>query len=472
MSLGAVGFILWYYRKLAAATSASCRWRSPSSSPARSGNLIDRLARGYVIDFVAVALVEAARTSTGPPSTWPTRSSWSAWPAHPATGPRRRGGGAAGNEKGAPGVSAVDACSPSSSTSSSRRPGRSPRWCARARCWRSGAPSPSAAAAARRGTARCSWGEALWDDRAWWARSLVAVPGRLASRGLLDETIRLPLHTYGVLLALGLRGRHLAGAAGGRAAGAGSRSRSATSPSGSWSRRWWAPGLLHPRQLERLLRRRRLRGHARSGASRASSPLWEGGLVFYGGFIAAALAAWPSTCAGRRCPSCPRPTPSSRRWPSASSWGGSAASRPAAAGASVADSDLPWLARFPPRVARLPVVGERAEPVPLPRPRPAAHPAAPPDAALRVAGRAGALPFLARLAVRPRKRFHGQVMAAWLMLYAVLRADGETFRGDVERGLVPGPRGRDSGRPSPSSRRASPSGWWGAGAHGPEAATA
>ena len=40
--------------------------------------------------------------------------------------------------------------------------------------------------------------------------------------------------------------------------------------------------------------------------------------------------------------------------------------------------------------------------------------------------------------VRPRKRFHGQVLASWLMLYAVLRSVVESYRGDVERGVVLG----------------------------------
>jgi phosphatidylglycerol:prolipoprotein diacylglycerol transferase len=40
--------------------------------------------------------------------------------------------------------------------------------------------------------------------------------------------------------------------------------------------------------------------------------------------------------------------------------------------------------------------------------------------------------------VRPRKRFHGQVLAAWLVLYAILRTAVELFRGDVERGVVGG----------------------------------
>jgi phosphatidylglycerol:prolipoprotein diacylglycerol transferase len=37
--------------------------------------------------------------------------------------------------------------------------------------------------------------------------------------------------------------------------------------------------------------------------------------------------------------------------------------------------------------------------------------------------------------VRPRKRFHGQVLATWLLVYAVLRTSVELFRGDVERGV-------------------------------------
>jgi phosphatidylglycerol:prolipoprotein diacylglycerol transferase len=39
------------------------------------------------------------------------------------------------------------------------------------------------------------------------------------------------------------------------------------------------------------------------------------------------------------------------------------------------------------------------------------------------------------LVVRPRKRFHGQVLAVWLLVYAVLRTLVELFRGDVERGV-------------------------------------
>lgn len=42
------------------------------------------------------------------------------------------------------------------------------------------------------------------------------------------------------------------------------------------------------------------------------------------------------------------------------------------------------------------------------------------------------------LLVRPRKRFHGQVFATWLVLYALLRGTVELFRGDLERTLTLG----------------------------------
>jgi phosphatidylglycerol:prolipoprotein diacylglycerol transferase len=44
--------------------------------------------------------------------------------------------------------------------------------------------------------------------------------------------------------------------------------------------------------------------------------------------------------------------------------------------------------------------------------------------------------FVALLVLRKNKRFHGQVLASWLMLYALLRLSIETFRGDWGRGMV------------------------------------
>jgi phosphatidylglycerol:prolipoprotein diacylglycerol transferase len=47
-----------------------------------------------------------------------------------------------------------------------------------------------------------------------------------------------------------------------------------------------------------------------------------------------------------------------------------------------------------------------------------------------------ALIFLFLTYWRSRKRFHGELLALYLMLYAPLRALVETFRGDEERGRV------------------------------------
>lgn len=44
--------------------------------------------------------------------------------------------------------------------------------------------------------------------------------------------------------------------------------------------------------------------------------------------------------------------------------------------------------------------------------------------------------FLLLLLVRSRKKFDGQIFASYLMAYAVLRSTIEYFRGDVERGFV------------------------------------
>lgn len=46
--------------------------------------------------------------------------------------------------------------------------------------------------------------------------------------------------------------------------------------------------------------------------------------------------------------------------------------------------------------------------------------------------------FGAFLLIRRYRRFHGEIMALWLMSYAVLRTTVELFRGDVERGTLHG----------------------------------
>ena len=46
--------------------------------------------------------------------------------------------------------------------------------------------------------------------------------------------------------------------------------------------------------------------------------------------------------------------------------------------------------------------------------------------------------FLFLLVMRRYRRFHGQILGMWLMLYAVLRTTVELFRGDIERGTLNG----------------------------------
>jgi phosphatidylglycerol---prolipoprotein diacylglyceryl transferase len=253
--------------------------------------------------------------------------------------------------------------------------------------------------------------------------------------GLLDGPIRLPLHTYGLLVAAGfLVGIWLAQREAVRrgqspdriadlcfwilvAALVGSRVYFILVNWGDY----FGPGALVASPLGRIPR---------------LFAIWEGGLVFYGGFIGAVLTAWwylrrhrmpflahadtliPSVavghflgrlgCFGAGC-----------------CWGG------------VAHAHLPWAARFPPESLAYQTFADR--------PDPAAFLAADrlttlplhPTQLYEAFGELGLFLVLVLL-VRPRKRFHGQVLAAWLLMYACLRMVVEVFRGDVERGVVMG----------------------------------
>ena len=46
--------------------------------------------------------------------------------------------------------------------------------------------------------------------------------------------------------------------------------------------------------------------------------------------------------------------------------------------------------------------------------------------------------FVFLLVMRRYRRFHGQILGMWLMLYAILRSTVELFRGDIERGTLHG----------------------------------
>ncbi len=258
---------------------------------------------------------------------------------------------------------------------------------------------------------------------AWWS-------------GLLDGPIRLPLHTYGLLIAAGfVIGIWLAQREG---------ARRGQDPERIADLSFWIliSALVGSRVYFILVNWGDFFGPGRAlvdtplGRIPRLLAIWEGGLVFYGGFIGAALTAWwylrrhrmsflahadtliPSValghffgrlgCFGAGC-----------------CWG------------DVAHAHLPFLARFPPESLAYQTFAER--------PDPGAYLAADrlttlplhPTQLYEAFGELG-LFLLLVLVVRPRKRFHGQVLAAWLLLYAVLRSVVEVFRGDVERGVVMG----------------------------------
>jgi phosphatidylglycerol:prolipoprotein diacylglycerol transferase len=287
----------------------------------------------------------------------------------------------------------------------------------------------------RREGERATVGEALRDD-GWIIAILALAAGVLWRAGLLGGEIRLPLHTYGLLIASAfMLGIWLSQREG---------RRRGQDPERIADLSFWilVAALVGSRVYFILVNWGDYFG---PGRALVSTPLgriprllavWEGGLVFYGGFIGAALTAWwylrrhrmaflphadtliPSVafghflgrlgCFGAGC-----------------CWG------------EVAHGHLPWAARFPPASLAYQTFASRPHPEAfLASDRLSTLPLHPVQ--LYEAFGELAIFLVLVLLVRPRKRFHGQVLATWLLLYAVLRTAVELFRGDVERGVVAG----------------------------------
>jgi phosphatidylglycerol:prolipoprotein diacylglycerol transferase len=264
---------------------------------------------------------------------------------------------------------------------------------------------------------------------------LAAVAGVLWRAGMLDGEIRLPLHTYGLLIAsafligiwLAQREARRRGQDGERiadlsfwilvAALVGSRVYFILV---NWNDYFGARSSVYTPfgQIPRLL------------------AFWEGGLVFYGGFIGAALTAWwymrrhkmaflsyadtliPSVAFGHflgrlGC------------FSAGCCWGG------------VAHGHLPWAVRFPPQSLAFQTFAGRDDPSAFLAPDRLATLPLHPVQLYESFGELSIFLVLVLL-VRPRKAFHGQVLATWLLAYAVLRTVVEMFRADVERGVVRG----------------------------------
>ncbi len=276
-----------------------------------------------------------------------------------------------------------------------------------------------------------SWGAALWADKATLGAFLLAFAVAWRS-GALDGAVRLPLHTYGAMLALAFVASIWLAQK--------EAERQGQDPQRVGDLSFWilVSSLVGARVMFILVNLGDYFGanalvETRFGRIPRLFALWEGGMVFYGGFIAAALAAayylrrarmpflpWSDTlipsvafgqflgrigcfaagcCWGREC-----------------------------------EPALPWAARFPPESLAFQSMAARANPARFIAPD---HLHTLPIHPVQLYESLGNLLLFAFLALwlRPRKRFNGQVMATWLMLYAVLRTVVETFRGDVERGV-------------------------------------
>ncbi len=152
---------------------------------------------------------------------------------------------------------------------------------------------------------------------------------------------------------------------------------------------------------------------------------WRGGLVWYGGFLAAVACAWAYTRRHKMnffkqvdlliAPMCLAHTFGRLGCLSA----GCCFGRP---------SELPWAVVFPvgsmvqqaQLTDRLVQLGQMSLPV---------HPTQLYEAGVELAL------FWLLLWMRPRKRFHGQLFLTWLSLYPIARSVIEMFRGDKERGV-------------------------------------
>jgi len=286
---------------------------------------------------------------------------------------------------------------------------------------------------AKRGE-RVSYSAALWDDKGTLALSFLAL-GVLWRFGMLDGMLRLPVHTYGLMIAAGfIVGSSLAQREARRqgldaervgdlafvilvAALLGSRLYFvAVNYNDYFGENAFV--VLHGMRLPRLL------------------AVWEGGLVFYGGFIGATLAAgwYMHRHAMRFLPYADALIPSVALghffgrlgcFGAGCCWG------------AVSHAHLPWLTKFPPTSLAYQSFVERANAAELLAPdRLTTLPVHP----TQLYESLGELVLFAMLTlfVKPAKRFHGQVLAAWLVGYAVLRTAVELFRGDVERGVVAG----------------------------------
>ncbi|HEU4384913.1 MAG TPA: prolipoprotein diacylglyceryl transferase [Anaeromyxobacteraceae bacterium] len=279
-----------------------------------------------------------------------------------------------------------------------------------------------------------SFAQALWGDKVTVAVLALAAAG-LWRAGYLDQDLRIPLHTYGLLLAMGFV---IAIWVAQREARRQGQDAEAIGDLSFWI---LVAALVGSRVYYILVNWNDYFGQnalvvTRLGRIPRLLAVWEGGLVFYGGFIASVLTAWwymrrrnmpflayadtmiPSVALGHffgrlGC------------FSAGCCWG------------QVSHAHVPWLAEFPPESLAYQSFAARADPSKYLAPDRLHTLPLHPTQLYEASGEL-LLFFVLVALIRPRKRFHGQVLATWLMAYAVLRTVVETFRGDVERRVVAG----------------------------------
>jgi phosphatidylglycerol:prolipoprotein diacylglycerol transferase len=289
--------------------------------------------------------------------------------------------------------------------------------------------------AGQRAPLRASLREALKAD-VWLAAGLGVALVVLFRSGLLERELRLPLHTYGLLIAAAfLVGIWLAQR---------EARRRGQDPERIADLAFWilVAALVGSRVYFILVNWGDYVGPGRFlvetpvGRIPRLLAVWEGGLVFYGGFIGAVIAAvWYMRRHGM-----PFLAHADSMIPSVAFGHFLGRLGCFAAGCcwgAVAHDDLPWAARFPPGSLAHQTFSGRSDPWQFLAPGGEATLPLHPTQLYESFGELGLFLVLVLL-VRPRKRFHGQVLASWLLMYAVLRTVVEVFRGDVERGVFAG----------------------------------
>jgi phosphatidylglycerol:prolipoprotein diacylglycerol transferase len=272
--------------------------------------------------------------------------------------------------------------------------------------------------------------EAVKDDAVTVVVLLAAVVV-LVRGGYLDGDINLPLHTYGLLVASAF------------IIGAALAQREALKvgqdPDRVADLSFWilASALVGAHVYFVLVNHEEYFGPDWLTHTRAFGPwpkfLLPAGMVFYGGFIGAVIGAFVYMRRHRM----PFLAYADTLIPSVAF--GHFLGRLGCFGAGccwgdVAHTHLPWLAEFPRVSLAYQTLSTRPNPEAFIAPDRATTLPLHPTQLYESFGELAIFLVLVLL-VRPRKRFDGQVLAVWLLVYSVLRTTVELFRGDVERGV-------------------------------------